>query len=419
MPKHIVRLLVLIAVVAIVAIAAKKILTADTFYQYGHYRGNAVAEIASKVPKLQGSASCQSCHKEVYAEWAVGIHRKSTKNGVVQGVVIKYGPNCEVCHTGPAGNHPSKEAMPLSVEDKVTTITHLEHKVHPANVPGRNLMLSPEDMRGICLNCHEKLEARPKEQRQVAVDSHSGKEPCTTCHNPHSPRVNFAALPRPPVDPNTGKAIPVSAVEAGKAGDANAGKSVAAACTACHGEAGVSVNPAWPNLAGQHANYLADSLRAFKSGVRKNDMMSPMAAGLSDADMRDVAAYFAKTSCSVTGGDKAKAGQGKAKAAAAGCAACHNAGGLRGTGAAGISASQASSGGYYQTPPMHDTGAAGISASQAWPNLAGQHAGYLASALKSFKDGSRNHAVMSSVANTLSDSDIDDLSAYYASVSCK
>lgn len=392
MPKHIVRLLILIAVVATITFSAKIYFRPASFYQYGHYRGNAVAEIASKVPKLQGSASCQSCHKEAYAEWAAGIHRKSTKNDVVQGVVIKYGPNCEVCHTGPAGNHPSKEAMPLSIEDKVTSITHSEHKVHPANVPGRNLMLSPEDMRGICLNCHEKLEARPAAQRQVAVDSHSGTEPCTTCHNPHSPKINFAALPRPPADPKTGKAIPVSAV---KAGDAGAGKSVAAACTACHGNAGMSVNPEWPNLAGQHANYLVSSLKEFKSGARKNDMMSGMAAGLSDADMRNVAAYFAKAHCGVTGADKAKAELGKAKVAEAGCAACHSAGGLRGT------------------------GAAGISASRAWPNLAGQNAGYLTVALKSFKDDSRNHAVMSSVAKTLSDSDIDNLSAYYASESCK
>jgi cytochrome c553 len=390
MPKHIVRLLILIAAVAIVAIAAKRFFRADSFYQYGHYRGNAVAEIASKVPKLQGSASCQSCHKEVYAEWTDGIHRKATRNDVIQGVVFKYGPGCEVCHAGPAGNHPSKEAMPLSIEDRVTTITHREHKVHPANVPGRKMLLSPEDMRSVCLDCHDKLEARPKEQRQVAVESHGGKEICITCHNPHSPRIKFAAVPRPTVDQDTGKPIPVSVVTAG---DAVAGKSVAAACAACHGKTGMSTNPAFPNLAGQHANYLNISLKAFKSGTRKNDMMSPMAAGLSDADMRNVAAYFAKSSHAVTGGDKAKAELGKAKAAEAGCAACHNSGGLRGP------------------------GAAGISASQAWPNLAGQNAEYLAVSLKSFKDDSRNNAVMSSVAKTLSDADIDNLSAYFASVS--
>ena len=393
MPKHIVRLLTLIAVVAVVAFTAKHFLVPESFYQYGHYRGNAVAEIAAKVPKLQGSASCQTCHQAVYAEWTAGIHRKATKDGVVQGVVVKYGPNCEVCHTGPAGNHPSKEAMPLSLEDKVTTITHLDHKVHPANVPGRNLMLSPEEMRNLCLNCHEKLEARPNEQRQIVLEGHSGKELCTTCHNPHSPKINFAVIPRPPVDPTTGKVIPVAAET--KGGDANAGRSVAVTCAACHGKAGMSVNPAWPNLAGQHADYLVNTLKAFRSGTRKNDMMSGMAAGLSDADIRNVAAYFSKTSCGVTGGDKAKAVLGKAKMEAAGCAACHNKGGLRGA------------------------GAAGISASQTWPNLAGQNADYLAASLNSFRDDSRNHALMSSVAKTLNDSDIDNLSAYFASVSCK
>ena len=391
MPKHIVRLLVLVAVFAIVVIAAKKFLMPDSFYQYGHYRGNAVAEIASKVPKLQGSASCQSCHKEVYAEWTSGMHRKATRDGVVQGVVIKNGPNCEVCHTGPAGNHPSKVAMPVSIEDRVTTITH-KHIDHPADVPGRNLMLAAKDMQSVCLNCHEKLEARPKMQPQIVAEGHGGKELCTACHNPHSPRVVFAALPRLPYDPITGKVIPATAE---KARDAGAGKSVAAACAGCHGKAGMSVNPEWPNLAGQHAGYLVNSLKAFKSGTRKNDVMSSMASGLSDADMRNVAAYFAKASCGVTGGDKAKAELGKVRVAEAGCAACHNAGGLRAA------------------------GAAGISASQTWPNLAGQNAGYLSVALKSFKDDSRDHAVMSSVAKTLSDSDIDNLSAYYASVSCK
>lgn len=375
MPKHIVRLLILIAVVATIIFSAKYYFRADSFYQYGHYRGNAVAEIASKVPKLQGSASCQSCHKEVYAKWIAGIHRKATRKGAIQGVVFKYGPNCEVCHTGPAGNHPSKEAMPLSIEDKVTTITHSAHKVHPANVPGRKLLLSPEDMRGVCLNCHEKLAGRPVEQRQIEVDSHSGAELCIKCHDPHSPRIVFANLPL------------------GKRGDAQAGKAVAAACSGCHGAAGMSTSPAFPNLAGQHSDFLVDSLKAFKSGVRKNDMMSPMVASLNEVDIRNVAAYFSQARCSVTGGDKAKAELGKAKAA--NCAACHSATGLYGTGAVGISG----------TPT--------------WPNLAGQNAEYLANALKSYQDGSRIHAVMTSVAKTLSDDDIEHLSAYYASVKCK
>ncbi len=398
MHKHIVRLLTLVAIIAVVATTAKFMAIQDTFHQYGHYRGASVAQIAAKLPKHQGSASCQSCHKEVYAEWSSGIHQKAHKDGKVVGVVIKGGVNCEVCHNGPAGNHPSKEAMPLSTEDQVTTITHLKHTTHPANVADRNLMRDPEDMRILCTNCHEKTVGRPLRGRddggvpQVVVDGHGGKAQCTSCHNPHSPRINFAAIPRPPVDPQTGKALPVSAA---KAGDAGAGKSVAAACSACHGNSGASVNPEWPNLAGQNDDYLVNSLKAFKEGARKNDLMSPMAAGLSDADMRNVAAYFSRNSCSVTGGDKDKAALGKAKAAAAGCTACHSSGGLR------------------------NPGKDGISGAQVWPNLAGQNAGYLAVALKSFQDGSRNHAVMSSVAKNLSASDIDNLAAYYATASCK
>ncbi len=374
MPKHIVRLLVLVTVIAIVAFSAKHFLIPDSFYKYGHYRGNAVAEIASKVPKLKGSASCESCHKAVYAEWTAGIHRKATRNNAVMGVVYKSGPGCEVCHTGPAGNHPSKEAMPLSIEDRVTTITH-KHILHPADLPGRNLLLSPQDMRNLCLNCHEKLEARPVFQRQIEVASHSGEAICTTCHNPHSPRIIYASLTQ------------------GRRGDAQVGKAVAAACSACHGSAGMSTSPTFPNLAGQHADFLVDALKAFKSGVRKNDMMSPMAAGLNEADMRNVAAYFSRLNCGVSGGDKAKALLGKAKAA--NCAACHSAGGLYGSGNPGVS---------------------GI---PTWPNLAGQNAEYLSNTLKSFQDGSRNHPVMTSIAKTLSAADIDNLSAYYASMKCK
>ena len=105
MPKHIVRLLTVIAVLVIVALSARFYFKDSSFYQYGHYRGKAPAEIASKLPKIQGSASCQSCHKAIYDEWSAGIHRKSTKDNAVPGIVVKAGPNCEVCHT-PAGNHP-------------------------------------------------------------------------------------------------------------------------------------------------------------------------------------------------------------------------------------------------------------------------------------------------------------------------
>lgn len=76
------------------------------------------------------------------------------------------------------------------------------------------------------------------------------------------------------------------------AGDAAAGKGKAAVCGACHGVNGISTNDMWPNLAGQKEAYLAIQLTALRDGTRKNPMMSPMAANLSDQDIADLAAYF-------------------------------------------------------------------------------------------------------------------------------
>ncbi len=75
-------------------------------------------------------------------------------------------------------------------------------------------------------------------------------------------------------------------------GDPHAGKARAGVCVACHGPAGISTNPEWPNIAGQKAAYLAKQLRAFRDGVRQDPLMSPIAQGLSDADIDNLAAYF-------------------------------------------------------------------------------------------------------------------------------
>ena len=78
----------------------------------------------------------------------------------------------------------------------------------------------------------------------------------------------------------------------GFAGDAAAGKAKSAVCAACHGPAGISANDIWPNLAGQKAGYLVAQMKAFRDGQRKNPMMSPMAAPLSDTDIDNLAAYY-------------------------------------------------------------------------------------------------------------------------------
>lgn len=79
-----------------------------------------------------------------------------------------------------------------------------------------------------------------------------------------------------------------------EAADVAAGKAKAAqVCGACHGVNGVSVSPAIPNLAGQKSGYLANQLKDFKAGKRKNDIMNPIAGQLAAADIDNVAAYFA------------------------------------------------------------------------------------------------------------------------------
>ena len=77
------------------------------------------------------------------------------------------------------------------------------------------------------------------------------------------------------------------------AGDAAAGKAKAAVCAACHGADGNSINGMWPKLAGQHEAYLTKSMKAFRSGERKEPTMNAMAKPLSDADIENLAAYFA------------------------------------------------------------------------------------------------------------------------------
>jgi cytochrome c553 len=77
------------------------------------------------------------------------------------------------------------------------------------------------------------------------------------------------------------------------AGDAAAGKGKSMMCGACHGAAGISAIPTYPNLAGQKEAYLVIQLKAFKSGARNNAVMKGMVASLSDTDMADLAAYYA------------------------------------------------------------------------------------------------------------------------------
>jgi len=76
-------------------------------------------------------------------------------------------------------------------------------------------------------------------------------------------------------------------------GRAAAGKEKIAVCTACHGESGISPAPNWPNLAGQHKDYLEHSIAQYQSGERKDAVMAGLVVSLSKQDIADIAAYYA------------------------------------------------------------------------------------------------------------------------------
>ncbi len=78
------------------------------------------------------------------------------------------------------------------------------------------------------------------------------------------------------------------------AADAEAGKAKSTTCAGCHGPDGISANPLWPNLAGQKDQYLIKQMKDFRDGNRTDPVMAPMAQGLSDQDIADMAAYYSQ-----------------------------------------------------------------------------------------------------------------------------
>ncbi|MGB2817344.1 MAG: cytochrome c [Burkholderiaceae bacterium] len=74
--------------------------------------------------------------------------------------------------------------------------------------------------------------------------------------------------------------------------DVATGRRKASACQACHGLDGIAKLPDAPNLAAQPASYLERELRAYRAGTRRSEVMAVAAKGLSDDDIRELAAYY-------------------------------------------------------------------------------------------------------------------------------
>lgn len=190
-----------------------------------------------------------------------------------------------------------------------------------------------------------------------------------------------------------------AATAAAPKGDAAAGQAKAAMCGACHNPDGNSIIPANPKLAGQNARYLAKQLHDFKSGARANPVMMGMAAGLSDQDILDVAAYFAAQKRTPAAADPAqvKAGEklwrgGNLESGVLACSGCHSPAG-------------------------------GGNALAGFPSLRGQHADYIEVQLKAFRAAARGdltgdkrendpEGMMRGVVKNLSDSEIKALSQF-------
>lgn len=88
-------------------------------------------------------------------------------------------------------------------------------------------------------------------------------------------------------------ALVLSTAAAQAAGDAAAGQARARSCATCHGVGGIAAMPNVPSLAAQNEQYLLKALTDYKSGARKDDMMSLIAQPLSDEDLANLAAYYA------------------------------------------------------------------------------------------------------------------------------
>ena len=183
-------------------------------------------------------------------------------------------------------------------------------------------------------------------------------------------------------------------------GSIDAGKAKSITCTACHGAEGNSVNPLWPNIAGQSATYIATQLTAFKDGAgdpqnatRYDPLMSPQSMMLSEEDIRDLAVYFESLPApAMAVADPSKVDKGEAlyrggslASGAAACLACHGPTG-RGNPAAN------------------------------YPALQGQHSVYTAKQLKDYASETRTSdgktRIMRDIAARLSDDDINALASY-------
>jgi len=143
---HLFRLAAVFVAGLLIFLVIRGFLVPKSFGQFGHYRANAVTEIAARPIKFAGHESCEGCHADVLDKKKNGKHA---------------GANCEACH-GPQAQHADD---PTAVKpDKLDTAV-------------------------LCARCHEANAAKPRNFPQLDTEEHSTGLPCDTCHQPHSPVI--------------------------------------------------------------------------------------------------------------------------------------------------------------------------------------------------------------------------------------
>lgn len=143
---HLFRLAAVFAAGFMLLVVARGFLLPKSFGQYGHFRGDAMQEIAAQPVNYAGHETCEACHSEVLDVKKDGKHARV---------------RCESCH-GPQARHADD---PLSMKPEKL------------------------DAAVLCVRCHEANSAKPKWFPQVASEDHSSGVPCDTCHQPHSPVI--------------------------------------------------------------------------------------------------------------------------------------------------------------------------------------------------------------------------------------
>jgi uncharacterized CHY-type Zn-finger protein len=147
---HLFRLAAVFLVGVISFLVLRGFLVPRSFGQFGHYRGNAIKEIAARPIAYAGHQVCESCHADILEVKRKGVHK---------------GVACESCH-GPLAKHADDPAS-----------------LQPAKL----------DTGVLCVRCHEAGLAKPQNFPQVVSAEHSGGAPCNTCHQPHSPAIAAVA----------------------------------------------------------------------------------------------------------------------------------------------------------------------------------------------------------------------------------